>query len=219
MTTEMTLDPELAPSDLEYPEDWHAALATLTQYDGITYTVDGDTAVITSRGHSLTLTYHADAWEVDGIKYRIPGFYEVNENGEHVESKPHHIDTLYAYVLTWVGTLPSIGREITVRRRALGLTQEELARFLCVSQASLAQWEKGAWKPRSLADVLAELDALERHSDRLIQGLVDNVVAANAAVVTATQEMINSYSDSFCDVVVARAAKRLRDNGRDVKIG
>ena len=54
----------------------------------------------------------------------------------------------------------SIGNEIKVRRETAGITQEDLARVVCVSRSAIAQYENG-YKLPSIEVLFRIADALE----------------------------------------------------------
>lgn len=54
----------------------------------------------------------------------------------------------------------SVGAEIKRRRENVGITQEDLARVVCVSRSAIAQYENG-YKLPSLETLFRIADALE----------------------------------------------------------
>lgn len=63
----------------------------------------------------------------------------------------------------------NISSEIKQKRISLGLTQGQLAKILGVSPNTLARWERGELKPRSIGAILITLDKL--HENFTIQKL------------------------------------------------
>ncbi len=65
-----------------------------------------------------------------------------------------------------------IGRFIAEKRRALGLTQRELAEALGVSNRTVSKWECGGGLPE-LANILPLCALLDVTADELLRGEAD----------------------------------------------
>ena len=65
-----------------------------------------------------------------------------------------------------------IGRFIAEKRRALGLTQRELAEALGVSNRTVSKWECGGGLPE-LANILPLCSLLDVTADELLRGKAD----------------------------------------------
>jgi len=68
----------------------------------------------------------------------------------------------------------NISSEIKQKRISLGLTQGQLAKILGVSPNTLARWERGELKPRSIGAILITLDKL--HENFIIKKLSPTTV-------------------------------------------
>lgn len=108
--------------------------------------------------------------------------------------------------------------EILARRRALGLSQVELAGVLGISQNTLSQWERGARttnQPVKLAMVLGQLeDELADAVEKFIE------LGEHASAVRNTPDVTLKVSrdDPLGQVAAAQAASELSDDGIQVAI-
>lgn len=66
----------------------------------------------------------------------------------------------------------SIGNEIKVRRETAGITQEDLARVVCLSRSAIAQYECG-YKLPSLAVLTRIADALGTTPAAMLAGATE----------------------------------------------
>lgn len=211
-----TINPDAIPSHLAHPMDFQAALALLDSNPDISYTQDGErTAIVHSRGHHLTLKYHADQWDADGETFYLAGFHAFNEDGEQLTVKPYPIDGLNAYILSWAATLPTVPTEITLRREMLGLTREEFAGFLGITEGSLERWEQVGADGRSLADVLAELARMESYASMKVHDMVQAVVTTGEDLAIPA-DVKCTYSQHFCNSLYLRALQQLSRAGYEV---
>lgn len=191
-------------------------LKRINEIEGATYVLskDGQSAVING---TLVLQYHCDSWTVDGETYEIPGFYPVI-NGKSESVKPVKLELLYSHVATWLGEQVFSPRELVARRSALGLSQTELADILGVSQAALALWENGKRRPAHAASVLDELQRLEDRADLYVSKTVVDALETGGGLLVIPREVEASYSVGFCNIILARAARELRQRGHNASI-
>jgi putative transcriptional regulator len=61
--------------------------------------------------------------------------------------------------------------DVTVARKKLQMSQDQLARVLCVSPATVRSWERGHRRPAGAARVL--LRVIEREPDAVLRALSD----------------------------------------------
>src|SRR5262245_54695112 len=65
-------------------------------------------------------------------------------------------------------TAKSIGKEIQARRKALGLTQEQLAGLFEVDEMTISRWERDIFVPQATGAIRLALECLK------LQRLLDN---------------------------------------------
>lgn len=84
------------------------------------------------------------------------------------------------------------GIEIRSRREALGMSQDELATHLGITQGTLSRWETGTRTPRDPTSIIAQLNALQDAHHDLARALTTAATTQDDPVLLTTHTTTES---------------------------
>lgn len=108
--------------------------------------------------------------------------------------------------------------ELVARRRALGLSQVDLAAVLNVSQIAVSRWETGVRSPRDPVGLAMTLGRLEDELADQVGKFVELGEHSSAVRDTPDVTLRVGRDDPLGQVAAAQAAAELRDDGIQVAI-
>lgn len=195
--------------ELQNGFEW--AVRDIADWASLDVELEGESATFHLGKRSLTVR------KVAGTSPDEPVAFIVNpvaEDDDHGQTGRQSIEDLDPIVRTWkVGRTPS-GSEMSARRRALGLSQSEIAFHYEVTQDTVSKWEAGTRIPKDSANVLNTLESLEDDVDHQVFLLTFDARAAGTVYLSD----IELDYEGMCDVVAVRIQQKLAQEGIDIDI-
>ena len=101
-----------------------------------------------------------------------------------------------------------LGQSIAIDRRRLGLSQQELAARLGVSQQSVSKWEEGHARPRGkrLAQLVGALGGTTSHTAALV---APTMPAHNNEAETTVGQLSTAVTQAQALIALAQAAQEI----------